>query len=170
MKRNETNALLILLPMLLIGACQKKMENQRVSIQEFPSVNNSYMNANDHPVDDGAAITEIPLRLTIYNPCCQEEVQFSGIIHHVENSNVIHMDSRDISGTGLNSGLNYVAQSTSVRNYQFDPNEYLATLNWSIRLKREDGSVYNVQFVIHITRTTEGEVIANIHSGNFFCL
>lgn len=112
----------------------------------------------------------LPLSLTIYNPCCQENVSLIGRLHRVENSNVIHMDTRNISGVGLTTGLNYTVQGTSVRNYQFDPNENLATLNWSIRMEREDGCGYNVQFVIHITRDPNGEIIANIHSGNFFCL
>jgi len=116
-----------------------------------------------------ANITYIPLSLTIYNPCCQENIYLSGSVHRVENSNVIHMDDRDIGGVGLTSGLHYTAQSASVRNYIFDPNEYLATLNWSIRMMGENGCDYNVQFVVHITRDEDGEIKASIHSGNFFC-
>lgn len=117
-----------------------------------------------------ANIIYLPLSLTVYNPCCQENASLIGRMHRVENSNVIHMDTREISGVGLTTGLNYSVLGSSVRNYQFDPNENLATLNWSIRMEREDGCGYNVQFVIHITRDLNGEIIANIHSGNFFCL
>ena len=117
-----------------------------------------------------AEISNIPLSLTIFNPCCQESIYLTGTIHRVQNSNVIHMDDRDISGVGLTSGLVYTVQSTSVRNYVFDPNEYLATLNWSIRMTNENGCGYNVQFVVHVTRDEDGEIKASIHSGNFFCL
>ena len=118
----------------------------------------------------GSDLTDIPLELTIYNPCCQEDIYLTGIIHQVQNSHVIHMRDQDITGVGVTSGVIYNVESTSIRNYVFDPNEFLATLNWSIRMKSETGCAYNVQFVVHITRDQNGEIKANIHSGNFFCL
>lgn len=152
---------------LAMASCQKRIAAIEPNIENRSSANTSI---NDQSSDNGANIIELPLSLTIFNPCCQEEVHFTGTIHRVENSNVIHMDSRDISGVGLTSGLDYKVQSVSVRNYQFDPNEYLATLNWSMRMNREDGCGYNVQFVVHVTRDENGVIKTSIHSGNFFCL
>lgn len=167
MKPNILIAATILTMALLGTSCRKAASE--IAIENYSSANNPGSMTNDPDADNPVTITEVPLSLTIINPCCQEQVYFTGTIHRVENSNVIHMDSRTISGVGLTSGLNYTVQSTSVRNYQFDPNENLATLNWSMRMKREDGCRYNVQFVIHVTRDANGEIIANIHSGNFFC-
>lgn len=154
---------------LFLASCQKRINEGELNSENYSSVNANSI-TNDQSVDGGATINETPLSLTIFNPCCQEQVHFTGVIHRVENSNVIHMDSRDISGVGLTSGLDYEVQSVSVRNYQFDPNEYLATLNWSMRMNREDGCGYNVQFVIHVTRDDNGDIKTSIHSGNFFCL
>lgn len=154
---------------LIFASCQKKISVKESNIEDYSSANVTTA-ANGQSTDGSAVISELPLSLTIFNPCCQEQVYFSGVIHRVENSNVIHMDSRDISGVGLTSDLDYKVQSVSVRNYQFDPNEYLATLNWSMRMNREDGCGYNVQFVIHVTRDGNGDIKTSIHSGNFFCL
>lgn len=159
----------VLLSVILLSlSCRKYAE--AFSTENHASISDNSSMANAPDPDAGATLTEIPLSLTIVNPCCQEQVYFTGIIHRVENNQVIHMDSKDISGVGLTSGLKYTVQSTSVRNYQFDPNQNLATLNWSMRMVRDDGCGYNVKFVIHLTRNANGDIVANIHSGNFFCL
>jgi len=152
---------------VFVTSCQKNISNLGTESGMNSSVNG---NANLAADDNRAGIEEIPLSLTIYNPCCLEEVYFTGTIHYVENNSVIHTDNRDISGVGLTSGLAYKVSSVSVRNYQFDPNEYLATLTWSVRMMSETGCGYNVQFVVHVTRDDDGNIKASIHSGNFFCL
>lgn len=152
---------------LLITSCQKTIAANDIQTDSYSSTSAL---TDQVSVDGGAVISEIPLSLTIYNPCCQEQIYLTGTIHRVENSNVIHTNSQDISGIGLSSGLLYSVNSNSVRNYVFDPNEYLATLNWSIRMMGENGCGYNVQFIVHVTRDPDGEIRASIHSGNFFCL
>ena len=164
-----TTALFLTGLFLVMTSCQKRVAEVEPKIEDRSSANIN-MPFNNQSADNGANIIELPLSLTIYNPCCQEQVHFTGVIHRVENNNVIHMDSRNIRGVGLTSGLDYTVQSVSVRNYQFDPNEYLATLNWSMRMNREDGCGYNVQFVVHVTRDANGVIKTSIHSGNFFCL
>lgn len=145
---------------IILGSC-KKSAPDRITNDEPGPVSESATRAD---------ISYAPLSLTIFNPCCQEEIYLTGMVQQVRNSNTVHMDARDISGVGITSGLHYTVQSTSVRNYVFDPNEYLATLNWSIRMKSETGCGYNVQFVVHITRNENGEIKASIHNGHFLCL
>ncbi len=171
MKKNIIIVTAFLLNVMLLNtSCKKGIINTGIKSEENSSADNSNNPGNDPSPDNGATIGYIPLNLTIFSPCCQEQIYLEGTIHRVQNSNVIHMDDRDISGVGLTSGLNYTVQSTSVRNYVFDPSEYQATLNWSIRMTNENGCGYNVQFVVHVTRDDDGEIRASIHSGNFFCL
>jgi len=152
--------ILLLVVTGLTPSCERNLDNGFK--QEFPAYQNETAPRPE--------LIDLPLELTIYNPCCQEEIYLTGTIHQVQNSNVIHMRDQDIKGVGVTSGVLYHVESTSIRNYVFDPNEYLATLNWSIRMKSETGCAYNVQFVVHITRDQDGEIKADIHSGNFFCL
>ena len=166
MKKKLFELLAICSLSLAVPSCQKNNQHSPANLEATPV---NFNQGNEDAFENRIETGYLPISLTIYNPCCQEEVHLSGLIHQVENSNVIHMDSRSLSGIGLTTGLDYIVASSSVRNYQFDPNEYLSTLNWSVRMKREDGCDYDVQFVIHITHNAEGEIVANIHSGNFFC-
>lgn len=164
-----TMAIAIMSIQLLITSCRKNIVNEDLQSENCWSVDNNVL-LNESTADRGATIGQVPLSLTIYNPCCQEEVHLIGVIHRVDNTNVIHMDSRDISGVGLSTGLLYTVQSTSVRNYVLDPNGYQTTLNWSVRMSSENGCGYIVQFVIHVTYDENGGIKASVHSGNFFCL
>lgn len=170
MKKNIIIAIAAVTITMFIISCQKDSVDTNIRSENLSSANDANSLANELVLNGAAAMTQIPLSLTIYNPCCQESIYLTGIIHRVETTNTIHMDSRDISGVGLSSGLVYTVNSHSVRNYVFDPNAYLATLNWSIRMMSENGCGYNVQFVVHVTRDENGEIKASIHSGNFFCL
>jgi len=168
MKKKLVQMLVVSSVLLATVACQKRIQQPSEYFEnDYPT---SITQENQYSSENGVERSYIPLSLTIFNPCCEEQIFLTGIIHRVQNSNIIHMDSRDISGIGLTSGLEYKVQSTSVRNYVFDPNEYLATLNWSIRMVGETGCGYNVQFVVHVTRDENGEIKASIHRGNFFCL
>ncbi|HEX6849471.1 MAG TPA: hypothetical protein VF144_20940 [Chitinophagaceae bacterium] len=167
MKKKLVQMLVVGTLLLVTVACHKQMEQSSEYFKD--DYTTSIKQENQNPSEHGVERSYIPLSLTIFNPCCEEQIFLKGIIHRVQNSNVIHMDSRDISGLGLSSGLEYTVQSVSVRNYVFDTNENLATLNWSVRMESENGCGYNVQFVVHVTRDDDGDIKASIHNGNFFC-
>jgi hypothetical protein len=122
-----------------------------------------------------ATSTTIPLDVIRSGDCTGEDVQLSGTIHLVsqtqpDGSEVGHINYQNVSGVGLTSGTTYRASTVDTFRLEAPFPSDIHSVR-SLRLISpgpEDDLL--VMFLFHITVNANGEITAEIEDVNFECV
>lgn len=117
-------------------------------------------------------IESIEIDSTVFNPCTQEDVHFSGTVHIMqtlsEDENggshlAINISYADVLGTGLNTGnlYKYVGGSTQTVYQDSDIAPLTSTVQLKVRWVTAGGqNDLGIRVFQHITRNASGELVA----------
>ena len=122
-----------------------------------------------------ATSTKIPLHAIRSNDCTGEQVELSGTIHLVsqtqrDGSIVGHFNYQNVSGMGLTSGTTYRASTVDTFRLEAPFPSDIHSVR-SLRLISpgpEDDLL--VMFLFHITVNATGEITAEVEDVNFECV
>lgn len=115
-------------------------------------------------------VFDLPLDMTFYNPCCDEEVYMTGTGHLVINKNTHHVNVSGITGVGLSSGYTYTSLGTQVLNNVMYSSPVEGTLTLRINMRNEDGCSFKVIMTFHITVNAHGEEVVGFQTIETQCL
>jgi hypothetical protein len=121
-----------------------------------------------------ATSTTIPLEAIVFNNCTGEEVELSGTIHLVsqtqrDGSEVGHFNWQHVSGVGLTSGTTYRASTVDTFRLEapFPSDIHSVRSLHLISQGTEDNLL--LKFLFHITVDANGEMRASIDDVSIQC-
>jgi hypothetical protein len=126
------------------------------------------------PPLSAATSTKIPLDAITFNTCTGEEVELSGTIHLVsqtqsDGSVLGHINYQGVSGVGLTSGTEY--RASSVDNFRLGapfPSDIHSVRSFRLVGRGTEDNLL-VKFLFHITVNADGEVTATVDDVSSQC-
>jgi len=122
-----------------------------------------------------ATSTTIPLEVIRSGDCTGEDVELSGTIHLVsqtqrDGSEVGHFNWQNVSGVGLTSGTTYRASTVDTFRLEAPFPSDIHSVRSLRLISPGPGDDMLVMFLFHITINANGEITAEVEDVNFECV